>query len=257
MEESTPQQHVRKNAPYRNWKHHTGVVDLSYETNTKNRQRKKCNRRHGLVKRAHQLSTICGGTIFLRYEDEKGNIYTYTNSDTLWINYSKEGFKRNLNEERLDRNGSVIKLEKFDFKIKINSAVEQNKTLNENVILTTVTPVEKVSQDASALGLRIVNPHHNAIVDQAIPVNVPEAGEVIIETDSSVNTVTDMQEEVQNKPSINSVPKQKPQLNLKRLKKHNKLKPAGTLIKHLKNKGSKVTWIKVNKQETKVTRIKA
>jgi hypothetical protein len=255
---------------YENWKPHSGPVDLSYETNTRKRQRKKWDRRHGVVKKAQQLTSVCGGKVFLRYEDEEGNIYTYTNSEKLWTNYSKEGLKQNSNEKRLDKNGSVIKLEKFGLKININSYVKQNMALNEIAIVTTVTPVEKLPQDATALDLTIANSLHNAIVDQPIPVSTPEAGEVvidipvskpetgevIIETGSSDNTGTVMLKKLQNKPSINSEPKQKTQFNLKRfnkhnklkppgtkselklkkLNKHNKLKPSGTLNKHLKKK---------------------
>ena len=114
--------------------------------------------RRGLVKSVHKVTSVCGGRLFLRYEDDKGNIYIYTNSDKLWINYSKEGFKLNSKEKRIDRNGSVIKHEKFDLNININTTVEENKALNENAIITTVTSGQELPNESSINS----EPHQNA-----------------------------------------------------------------------------------------------
>ena len=89
-----------------NWKHHSGKLDVKYIDDSAARSRTRSKRRQTLASKAHELVTMCGGEVFLKYVDENKCSWVYA-SDSLWDAYLTNGINRTDKEKlsRMDKDG--------------------------------------------------------------------------------------------------------------------------------------------------------
>ena len=149
---------------YRNprWVHHKGKVSTTFEDNKHKRQQKFYDRKKGILKKAHELSVICGVNIFIKFEAESGNVYTY-GADKMHDEYCTTGLKPSAdsreNRLRYDTNSeSILIVEKFvshrkkvqaNVNTSVTSVTPQRNTHRHNFIRfkdATCTPIIKVQQ---------------------------------------------------------------------------------------------------------------
>ena len=70
-----------------------GPRSYDYITDEQRRESTATRRRKSLIKKAHQLISLCGGKLFLRYIPENEKSYVYTNDDNAWQEYRTQGLQ--------------------------------------------------------------------------------------------------------------------------------------------------------------------
>ena len=92
------------------------TVSLQYEPDNVKRTKARSKRRMTIFAKAHELCTVAGGEIFVRYKDEYGMFWTYSSSDGLWQEYESVGLhmKDSLTESRCTVDPNQYTLEPED-----------------------------------------------------------------------------------------------------------------------------------------------
>ena len=82
---------------------------INYEGNTDLRRKKRNERRKTLFQKAAELTTIAGGDIFIKYVDENGKQFVYTNKQEIWNDYVTHGIRPDKTNTEDQRNEEVTK----------------------------------------------------------------------------------------------------------------------------------------------------
>ena len=65
-------------------------------------------RKKGILTKVHELHTICGGTVFLKYVHGTGRGWCYSSTDEIWAEYTEHGLRPGKDERRLNQKSEVV-----------------------------------------------------------------------------------------------------------------------------------------------------
>ncbi|CAH1772867.1 unnamed protein product, partial [Owenia fusiformis] len=124
----------------KNWKHHRGPISHEYEPEPRKRAQAKKDRLTGLIKRADQLCTKTRGSIFLRYVDEAGNAFVYSQDEDTFVKYQEEGIHPEVggDERRYNNKGAATHI--LSEKTKKAIVQEQEKKEDQESIMSPEVP---------------------------------------------------------------------------------------------------------------------
>ena len=191
-----------------NWTHHSGPLSVAYVEDNEARTRKLSDRKKGLIKKAHELSIMCGVHVFLQLETESHRCYIYTDDDERWLKYCSSGIKRDPTkiEERVKYSDGVTTIEKRikDKRVRVDiNEVSKDVTpqkaakrqLNYVQFKTTSTVTEAPhTEDMASMPYEPVHhcevPPETSIISEPFPMYTDPSGMTVFQVVASDRLVT-------------------------------------------------------------------